>query len=165
MSSRFSPDVPLNEVVDIIHEYAATNSHKKGIPFVDLCKLISICTKNIQFLFNGWHYHQIDGIAMDSPLGPLLADIFMAHLEQRALNIITKMSFYKGYLDDILVVHESTERIQIACVVLNLMHLNIRLTSELELANCSSFLNILLTRRVDLTYISQENMKRFVHIS
>ena len=59
---------------------------------------------------------------MGSPLGPVLADIFMAHLEQRALNIITKMSFYKRYVDDIFVVCESAEGIQNAREALNLIH-------------------------------------------
>ena len=80
-------NIPLNEVIDIIYDYAVTNSIKVCIPLVDLCKLISICTKNIQFLFNGRYYHQIDGVAMGGPLGPVLADIFMVHLEQRASNI------------------------------------------------------------------------------
>ena len=79
----------------------------------------------------------------------MLADIFMAHLEQQALNIITKMSFYKKYVDDIFVVCESAEEIQDACEALNLIHPNIKFTSELESVNCLPFLDVLLTRRDD----------------
>ena len=142
-------NVPLNKVIDTISDYGATNSIKVGIPLVDLCKLISICTKNIQFLFNGRYYHRIEGVAMGSSLGPVLADIFMAHLEQRASNIITKVSFHKRCVGDIFAVCESAEGIQDAREALNVIHPNIKFTSELESANCSPFLDVLLTRRDD----------------
>ena len=95
------------------------------------------------------HSVSIQWPVLPSPLGPVLADIFMAHLEQRASNIITKMSFYKRYVDDIFVVCESAEGIQNAREALNLIHPNIKFTSELESANCLPFLDVLLTRRDD----------------
>ena len=33
---------------------------------------------NIQFQFNNEMFRQNDGVALGSPLGPILADIFMA---------------------------------------------------------------------------------------
>ena len=42
----------------------------------------NLCTKNVHFIFNGEIYIQIDGVARDSPLGPVLANIFMVELEK-----------------------------------------------------------------------------------
>ena len=160
-------NVPLNEVIDIIFDYAAENSIKVGIQLVDLCKLISICTKNIQFLFNGRYYHQIDGVAMGSPLGPVLADIFMAHLEQRASNIITKMSFYKRYVDDIFVVCESAEGIQRCTWSIesdtskHKVHFRTRVSKLFTILRC--FTNSTWRWFYSKEYISQENMERSVH--
>ena len=48
-------------------------------------KLLSFAVKENHFVFNGQLFDQIDGVAMGSPLGPSLANIFMSHLEQRYL--------------------------------------------------------------------------------
>ena len=45
-------------------------------------ELLLLCTKNVHFTFNGQIYIQVDGVAMGSPLAPLLADIFMIELER-----------------------------------------------------------------------------------
>ena len=47
--------------------------------------LVLRCTMNVQFQFNNKYYRQIDGVTMGSPLGPLLADVFMAKLENGPL--------------------------------------------------------------------------------
>ena len=49
-------------------------------PEHELKKLITLCTKDNIFLFDGSLYQQVDRVAMGSPLGPLLANIFMAYV-------------------------------------------------------------------------------------
>ena len=48
-----------------------------------LTDLLEIATMNQLFQFNGELYEQTDGVAMGSPLGPLLADVFMCHIENQ----------------------------------------------------------------------------------
>ena len=38
---------------------------------------------NIEFSFNNEIYKQIGGVAMGSPLGPILANIFVGYLEYK----------------------------------------------------------------------------------
>ena len=52
-----------------------------NIPKKEIKELLHLCTKNVHFIFNGEIYIQIDGVAMGSPLGPVLAHIFIVELE------------------------------------------------------------------------------------
>ena len=56
------------------------------------------------FIFSIKFYNQIDGVAMGSPLAPVLANIFMAFYESKWLNEhnLNKPKFYFGYVDDII---------------------------------------------------------------
>ena len=47
-----------------------------------LTKLFEFATSGTHFLFNGNYYDQIDGVAMGSPLGPVLANLFMGYHEK-----------------------------------------------------------------------------------
>ena len=47
----------------------------------EIKKLLTIFTKHVHFSFNNDIYVQIDGFAMGSPLGPVIANIFMVELE------------------------------------------------------------------------------------
>ena len=40
------------------------------------------CTKNVHFSYNHYIYIQRDGVAMSSPLGPVLPGVFMVNLER-----------------------------------------------------------------------------------
>ena len=49
----------------------------------DPIELLSVATKNQLFQFNGNLYEQVDGVAMASPLGPLMANAFMCSVEEK----------------------------------------------------------------------------------
>ena len=64
-------------------------------------KLLLMCTKEMHFSYNGRMYQQVDGVAMGSPLGPVIANVFMAELEQTIVpNLIEDVKFWKRYVDD-----------------------------------------------------------------
>ena len=48
-----------------------------------LARLVEIATTNQLLQFNGQLYQQTDGVAIGSPLGPLMANVFMCHLEEK----------------------------------------------------------------------------------
>ena len=48
-------------------------------------KLMKLATQGM-FLYNGELFKQIDGVAMGSPLGPTLANFFLANLEDKLHN-------------------------------------------------------------------------------
>ena len=61
-----------------------------------------MATKHQLFQFNGSLFEQIDGVAMGSPLGPLMANTFMCSIEEKLESEDKLPSFYKRYVDDTL---------------------------------------------------------------
>ena len=57
-------------------------------------------TTLVQFSFNNIMYRKIDGVAMGSPLGPDLANIFVGYYETKLFNKILKPTIYYCYVDD-----------------------------------------------------------------
>ena len=53
-------------------------------------QLLLLCTKNIHCSYNGIIYQQCDGVAIGSPLGPVLAGIFIVHLERTLIPTLTE---------------------------------------------------------------------------
>ena len=59
-------------------------------------ELLLLCTKNIHFTFNNEIYQQCDGVAMGSPLGPVIAGTFMVELEKSLIpTLMEHMSPWK----------------------------------------------------------------------
>ena len=48
----------------------------------DFIKLLQLATEGM-LLYRDKLYRQIDGVAMGSPLGPTLANFFLAHIESK----------------------------------------------------------------------------------
>ena len=62
--------------------------------------MIELCTKEMHFTFDGKIYKQV-GVCMKSPLGPVLANLFMVKLEESvAPKLQTIMPIWRRYVDD-----------------------------------------------------------------
>lgn len=62
-------------------------------------RLLCLYTANVEFSFPSKSYLHFDEVAMGSPLGPILADLFMAELEEKIAMNINDVIFYHGYVD------------------------------------------------------------------
>ena len=76
-------DVPLDETIDIALDKLYSLSDPPTLPRSVLRKLLEFATMKSHFLIDGQYYDQIDGVAMGSPLGTVLANIFMCHFEEK----------------------------------------------------------------------------------
>ena len=81
-------NVPVDETIKILVERAFKNNwfnktYKLNLKKSDLETLLNLAVKHQLFQFDGNLYEQVDGVAMGSPLGPLLANTFMCSLEER----------------------------------------------------------------------------------
>ena len=55
----------------------------KGLSKSEFKEFLSPATKDSHFIFDGTLYKQIDGLAMGSPLGPTLSNVFLAYREKQ----------------------------------------------------------------------------------
>ena len=101
-------------------------------------------------MLNNKFYIQVHGVAMGSPLGPILANIFLSHYEENWLNkcpIEFKPSFYRRYVDDIFVLFESSESASLFREYMSSKHQNINFTVEQENVGSLSFLDVKICRK------------------
>ena len=83
VSSLFT-NVPVNERIEILAEKAFKDDwfnkeYDHSITKTVLKELLEAATKNQLFHFKGNLYEQVDGVAMGSPLGPLMANTFVQY--------------------------------------------------------------------------------------
>ena len=102
----------------------------------------------LTLVFNGILYTQINGVAMGSPLGPVLANIFLAHLEN---SFMTKHDnfplFYCRYVDDTFCIFKSREDALSFFQYVNTIHANINFTMEEEVNGKISFLDTVVVKQ------------------
>ena len=72
-------DYTINVILDKVYKDKRINTKFSRD---EMHALLDLCTKKMHFSFNGKIYKQTNGVAMGSPLGPVIANIFMVHLEE-----------------------------------------------------------------------------------
>ena len=131
------------ETIDIIAKTVEENPQLCPISPPLLRDLLTLCTTNVQFLFNGIFYRQIDGVAMGSPLGCLFANIFMGFIEERLYNTLeSHCSFYCRFIDDTFALMHDETSARLLLDVLNTAHNSLHFTHECEREGVISFLDV-----------------------
>ena len=99
--SSFFTNVPLSETIEICAD-ALYNDDLKTPPFPReiFVELMQTATSSVEFSFNDTMHRQIDGVAMGSPLGPALANIFVGYYEAELFKKVNKPMVYYRYVDD-----------------------------------------------------------------
>ena len=112
----------------------------------DMKTLLYSCTKHVHFTYNQEIYSQRDGVIMGSPIGPVMANIFMVGLENNVLPPLSShMTKWKRYVDD-TICYINVDSVDYVLGTLNNYHKNISFTYELETEMEISFLDILIKR-------------------
>ena len=88
---------------------------------------------------------------MGSPLGPLLANIWMSHLEDIAFNNCpcNTPTYYRRYVDDIFLIFDDKSHVTPFLDYMNTLCDSIKFTMEPETNGVIHFLDVLVTRCVD----------------
>ena len=108
--------------------------------------MFSFATAETHFLFNSKSYDQVDGVAMGSPLAPILANLFLGFHEETWLNNFNHSNhplLYRRYVDDTFCVFHNEQDAMSFFDYFNSRHPNIKFTFEKENDGKLSFLDIL----------------------
>ena len=135
--SALFTNVPVDETIGILARKAFKDDwfnkeYNLNITEADLIELLEVSTKNQLFQFQGVLYEQVDGVAMGSPLGPLMANAFMCNIEEQLTNQNKMPTFYKRYVDDTLSIMPDVQAASTFLSTLNEIHPSISFTMELE---------------------------------
>ena len=96
-------NVPLDETVQICAKTLYSGKFiPPDFPKAVFIKLMQMTSSGVEFSFNSTMYRQTDGIAMGSPLGPVLVNIFVGYSENKLFDFSVKPQFYKRYVDESL---------------------------------------------------------------
>ena len=109
-----------------------------------------------QFTIEPLDGDQIDGVAMGSPFGSVLANLFMGYYETLWLNTFRECEIilYRRYVDDIICLFNCESDADKFFEFLNIQHPNIKFTFEKQVNKQISFLDVLITNDVDQFYTS-----------
>ena len=92
-------------------------------------------------------YRRREGLAIGSPLSPMLANIYMEYFEEMALGSSSlKPSRWLKYVDDTFILWPHQEDVQTLLDHVNLIRQSIQFTMEKELDNKLPFLDVLVKR-------------------
>ncbi len=100
------------------------------------------------FVWDGTLYKQRDGLPMGGRLSPILANIFMEHLEYGVLSTFQFVpKLYLRYVDDVFIIWDKDRGPHDSFLqALNCQDPNIIMTEELEKDSSLPFLDVLVTR-------------------
>ena len=109
--------------------------------------LLLMCTKSVHFTFENETFVQVDGVAMGSPLGPVIAGIFMVELETCLVPTLENcITFWRRFVDDTFcIIKRGTKDLILSR--LNNFHPQIKFTSEEQTNNMIAFLDVLIINR------------------
>jgi hypothetical protein len=167
-------NVPINETLEIIKNTFFTKKSTKhvknesnyhgdldGIRWEHLENLLKRCLQESVFTFNKKLYKQIDGVSMGSPLGPIIANIFMNDFENKHMDELRKLGVktWFRYVDDTFVIINNKSQAEIILEYLNKQHPTIKFTMEKEENNTLNFLDVKIKKKKDLSFTTSTYRK------
>ena len=145
---RLFTSIPLKETIDIAVNLIFDKYPDLKITRQELKKSFEFATSGTHFLFDGSYYDQIDGVAMGSPLGPVLANLFMGFHEKRWLDQFQFCDalLYRQYVDDIICLFNSEQDANEVFKFLNTQDPNMKFAFGNEKDGKLAFLDLLISK-------------------
>ena len=141
-------NVPLDEVISIYVDflYHSLLTSVPSFPENVYAELMELATKTVSFSFNDTMYRQVVSISMGSPLGSILANIFVGFYEKLLFDRFPKPYIYLHYVDDTFACFNSRNEALSFFLCLNDLHPSLTFTMDEEKDNKLPFLDALVER-------------------
>ena len=140
-------NIPLNEVIAICIDDLFCDTYTiQNLDRNDMRERLTLPAYESFFIFDQVMYKQIAGVAMSSPLGPILANAFFEKqwLSKCPPDFLPKV--FKRYVDDIFEMFLCQSHLKDFVNYMNTKDPNIKFTSEFEQNDFFSFLDVKITR-------------------
>ena len=147
VSSLFT-NVSLDETIKICSEALYNESNSQPlIPKDVFVELMRNATSSVEFSFNSTMYMHTDGVAMGSPLGLALANIFVGHYEEKLFSQTQKPPTYFRYVDNTFAIFDHEAEADEFLTKLNCLHPSLKFIFEKkEKGKCLPFLDVYVER-------------------
>jgi len=135
-------NVPQDLAINSIVKRWSLIEQKTNIPKDEFLGAIELILSSTFFIFNKKIYRQTFGTPMGSPLSPVIANLVLQDLEEKALEKINcNIPFYHRYVDDIVLAAPSNQVKKIVDIF-NSFHQRLQFTIEYETNRCINFLDL-----------------------
>ncbi|CAG4972619.1 unnamed protein product [Parnassius apollo] len=129
--------LPVEDCISIVTRKLEENN----MP-VEYAVFLRHCLTSGYLLWKEEFYKQLDGVAMGSPVSPIVADIFMEDFEEKALlTSPINPRFYKQYVDDTFTILP-LDKVTAFLDYLNSINSKIQFTMQLEANNSLAFIDV-----------------------
>ena len=112
--SALFTSVPVDPALNIIKDLLVkdhTLKERTVMEVSDIILLLEFCLENTYFSFQDQFYEQVEGAAMGSLVSPIVANLYIEYLEQKALSSAPNPPrFWCRYVDDTFVIHKEVNK-------------------------------------------------------
>ena len=141
--------VPVKPALEIIEKLLKEDhdlQKRTSMSIPNIMDLLEFCLRSTYFTYRGKFYEQVEGAAMDSPISPIVANLFMENFEMRALQPSPNPPLlWKRFVDDTFVIINKAHKEEFLTHI-NSVDSNIQFTAEdPEPDGSLPFLDILIT--------------------
>ena len=145
--------IPIQPAVNIIKKHLEEDKElhlRTTITVMHISCLLQFCLRNTYFSFQGRFYEQTEGVAMGSPISPIVANLFMEDLEVQVIKTSPSSPvLWKRFVDDTFTIIKKANRSSFL-EHLNSIHPSIEFSSEETRSDGSMpFPDILMTPKED----------------
>ena len=140
-------NIPLEQTLKICLDtlYRDDQIGKPPVPENLMKKLLMKATTDVEFSCNNVMYSQVDGVAMGSPLGPVLANIFVGYCEDQMEEDKWPL-FYNRFVDDTFTIFTNEQHSTEFFAAVNKLHPSLRFTMEREENGILPFMDVAVRR-------------------
>ena len=163
------PIQPALKIIEKLLKEDTALQNRTAMSIKHIMDLLEFCLRSTYFTYQGKFYEQVEGAAMDSPISPIVANLYMENFELRALNTSPNLPLmWKRFVDDTFVVMKKAHKEEFL-THLKSVDSNIQFTTEEPRPDGSlPFLDILITPdkdgRLDTTvYRKPTHTDQYLH--